>query len=396
MLSNLKILQVHNFYKQRGGEAGVIEMEKNLLKENGHEVINFYKDSANERGGVISSMKTVWNMPFSKRIFQEFSQTLQSEKPDIVHVHNTYPLITPSVFYATKNQNIPVVYTLHNYRLIYPNALLMHNGEIDLRTMQNSAYSVVRDQVYQDSLLKTYAVARLIEHHKKRKTWETMVDQFICLTEFAKDVFVEWGLPEHLLSVKPNFVQDPYQEFPHLDADSKKEGFLFVGRVSKEKGVEDLIDTWLDHELEIPLTIIGDGDIKEVLQKKSETNKYITWLGHQNKETVYKWLTKVKALILPSIWFEGFPMTLAESMAVGTPSIVSNIGSQHTIIKDGKSGLHFQVSNKKDLCNKVMSLNNDSKLVKKLSEGARSTYLKNFTEDANYSELMNIYQSVID
>lgn len=221
------------------------------------------------------------------------------------------------------------------------------------------------------------------------------MDKFICLTEFAKNIFMEWGLPENLLSVKPNFVQNPYKKFPQLSQDSQREGFLFVGRISKEKGVEDLINTWLDFSLEIPLTIIGDGELRKDLQEISTNNNYINWLGHQEKESVYSWLTKVKALILPSIWFEGFPMTLAESMAVGTPSIVSNIGSQQTIIKDGVSGMHFRVSDKNDLKDKVVLMNNNESLVKKLSQGARSIYSNNFTEEVNYSQLLEIYNSVI-
>lgn len=395
MQSALKILQVHNYYKQRGGEASVIEMERTLLEKNGHVVILFCKDSALESGSLVA-LKTAWKMPYSQTVFEELSKILMTDQPDIVHVHNTFPLITPSVFYACKKLGIPVVYTLHNYRLIYPNALLMHNGEIDLRTINNSAYSVVKDKVYQNSLMKTYAVSRLIEFHKKNSTWYTQVDKFICLTDFAKRIFMDWGLPENLLAVKPNFVQDPYRKFPDLNPDFKREGFLFVGRISKEKGVEDLIRTWINYDLEIPLNIIGDGELKNNLQEISKKNKYINWIGYQNKENVYLWLTKVKALILPSIWFEGFPMTLAEAMAAGTPSIVSNIGSQHTIIKDGISGLHFNVSDQKDLMEKVISLDENPEQVTKLSEGARSIYLNQFTEQVNYGQLLNIYKSVIN
>jgi len=197
-------------------------------------------------------------MPYSKSVFNEFKQVLYELKPDIVHVHNTFPLITPSVFYACKKCSIPVVLTLHNYRLIYPNALLMHDGKIDLRTFRKSAFSVVKDKVYQNSILKTLSVARLIEYHKKRNTWNTQVDKFISLTEYGKELFRDWGISEDLLVVKPNFVSDPYQQIKVLKHEKKKDGFLFVGRISREKGIEDVIETWVEYNLKIPLSIIGD------------------------------------------------------------------------------------------------------------------------------------------
>ena len=147
--------------------------------------------------------------------------------------------------------------------------------------------------------------------------------------------------------------------------------------------------------MNIPLTIIGDGDLKLSLQELSSSNQNIKWLGLQNKETVFKFLAEVKALILPSVWFEGFPMTIAEALAIGTPAIVSNIGNQHAIIEDGVTGRHFNVSDKQDLMQKVVELDNDKELVDKLSDGARSIYLKKYTDKVNYEQLIDIYQSVI-
>ena len=333
-------------------------------------------------------------MPFSKKYLELSKGRIQAVKPDVIHVHNTFPIITPSIFYAAKELGVPIIYTLHNYRLIYPNALLMHNGEIDRRTINGSAKSVVLDKVYKNSILKTLAVARLIEFHKKKNTWNTKVDKFISLTDFAKNVFTEWGIEKSRIVVKPNFIPDPVELLPQGKV-LKKDGFLFLGRISAEKGIHDLIQTWMKFNIESPLYIVGDGEIKAELEQQTSGNSNIKWIGLQTKEQVYKWFSKVKALVFPSIWFEGFPMTIAESLGMGVPIISSNIGSQSSIVKDGVNGLHFEVSNHESLHNKITMIDSDNELQEKLAEGSRNNYLDNYTPEINYSCLINIYNSVL-
>lgn len=389
----MKILQVHNYYKQRGGEANVVENEKLLLEQNGNIVDTFYVHSSDLKGA-FAELKTAFKMPFSKKYLVISKDRIQASKPDVIHVHNTFPIISPSIFYAAKELGVPTIFTLHNYRLIYPNALLMHNGEIDRRTINGSAKFVVSDKVYKNSILKTLAVARLIEFHKKKNTWNTKVDKFISLTEFAKNVFTEWGIEKSRIVVKPNFIPDPVELLPK-GRESKKDGFLFLGRISHEKGIHDLIQTWMKFNIESPLYIVGDGEIKEELEQKTSGNSQIKWIGLQTKEQVYKWFSKVKALVFPSIWFEGFPMTIAESLGMGVPIISSNIGSQGSIVKDGVNGLHFEVSNHESLHSKITMLDSDDELLKNLAKGSRKNYLDNYTPEINYSSLINIYNSVL-
>lgn len=389
----MKILQVHNFYKQRGGEANVVENEKLLLEEHGNTVETFYVNST-EVKGTVNELITAYNMPFSKKYYEIAKNRIEAYQPDIIHVHNTFPVITPAVFSAANDLGIPSVFTLHNFRLIYPNALLMHNGTIDLRTINGSAFSVVKDRVYKDSFIKTYSLARLIEFHKKRDTWNNKVTKFIALTNFAKKVFIEWGISNEKIDVKPNFIPDPMESLSGVKK-SEKEGFLFLGRISKEKGIHDLVETWMKYKIKASLYIVGDGEIREELERKTADIENIKWVGLQTKNQVYEWFSKVKALVFPSIWYEGFPMTIAESLGMGVPIISSNIGSQGSIVKDNVNGLHFEVGNHESLCQKVQLLDNDNSLLRKLSDGSRSNYLDSYTPDINYKELINIYNSIL-
>jgi glycosyltransferase involved in cell wall biosynthesis len=389
----MDIALLHNFYRQIGGEYQVFLNERDLLSQKN-------KVQTLTTNNKISNYKLLCKFLFgshwSSRSYHRIKKFLKNNDVGVIHVHNFFPLLSPSVFWGAKELGIATVHTLHNYRLIHPGATLMANGEVDERSIKGSAYECIKDKVYHDSYLQTAVVAHMIEYHRKKRTWNDKVDRFIALTDFARNKFIEAGLPAHKVSVKPNFIEDPYNIFPALKRKNNPEGFLFIGRISEEKGISDLIACWKEYDMDVPLYIIGDGPLEGKLKKKTETHNNVIWVGRLKKEKVYKWLSKVKALILPSICFETFGMALIESLAIGTPVITSNIGSQQSIIKDGKTGLHFEVSNLRDLKEKVDIINNNVDLVYELGKNARTDYLENYTPKKNYEMLMNIYQEAID
>ncbi len=390
----MRVLQVHNFYTQPGGEKMVLNQEKKLLERNGGTVYQFTKDSKSIKS-ISNRLYTLYNLKFSNSIFSEFKICCKINNPDIIHVHNTFPLITPAIFFVANELNIPIVYTLHNYRLLYPNGLLLHKGKVDERTIKGSAYKTIPQKVYRDSYVQTAALAYLIEYHRKRKTWEKYVDQFIALTEFAKNKFIEADIPQNRISVKPNFVIDPFDEYLNLKRSTEPEGFIFIGRISEEKGIKNLITVWLENDLSIPLYILGDGPLKKDLIAKTKGNDNIVWKGNVDKREVYESLSGCKALLFPSICYEGFPLTIAEAMAIGVPVMCSNIGSQQSIIKDGITGLHYNVQDAKDLLNKIRVLDSNEELVNKLGENSRKEYLEFYTPEKNYDMLIKIYQDVL-
>ncbi|MDC0249424.1 glycosyltransferase [Flavobacteriales bacterium] len=383
----MKILIIHNTYQHKGGEDMVMLLERSLLEKYGHELYDYFVSNDSIKGPY-QMIKTFINITYSNHQKDKISECLQKINPDIVHVHNFFPLITPSVFDACIENEIPVVHTLHNYRLICPSALLMHNNKIYEKSILKNAFATVADKVYRDSYFGTYAVARMIEYHKRNKTWETKVSQFIALTDFAKSKFIETGFLDHTISVKPNFVDD-------YGADNKKEDyFLFIGRLSEEKGIDLLLNTFM-HNGE-PLQIIGNGPKEKRVINIASKYTNITYLGFQDKVFIMQKLKKARALIFPSICYETFGMAIIEAFSAATPVIGPNIGAPNEIINHKENGLIYEVGDMEDLNHKISLFNNEVSLQKKLSKGARSSYELKYTAEKNYNILMDIYKKVIN
>ena len=381
----MKVLIVHNFYKIRAGEYSVLKNEIKLLKDNENEVITFYKDNKNIKN-FYSKVIHFLRIVYSKNIFKEFDYFLKQNKPDVIHVHNFFPIMTPAIFFAAQKNNIPIVHTLHNYRLICPTATLMHNNRIYEKSIINGPFSTIIDKVYRNSYLGTFALARMISYHKKYNTWNTQVDKFIALTNFSKSKFVEANFLTDKIEIKSNFVFDMY------DPDSdKKEYALFIGRISEEKGIRCLIKAW--EKIDYKLIIVGTGPLEDFV--KSQLNENIIFLGKQNKEEIRVLMNAASFLIIPSIWYEGFPMVILEAYSAGLPVIGSRIGSIEEVVLDNITGLHFKPNDSKDLVKKVNRIIKDRELLKIISKNSRKEYLEKYTPSKNYDILINIYNSVI-
>ena len=381
----MKVLIVHNFYKIRAGEFSVLKNEIKLLKDNGNEVITFYKDNKNIKS-FFSKVIHFLRIVYSRNIFNEFDNYLKQNKPDVIHVHNFFPIMTPAIFFAAKKNNIPIIHTLHNYRLICPTSTLMHNNRIYEKSIINGPFSTIIDKVYRNSYLGTFALARMISYHKKYNTWDNQVDKFIALTNFSKSKFVEANFLSHKIEIKSNFVFDMY------DPDSdKKEYALFIGRISEEKGIRYLIKAW--EKIDYKLIIAGTGPLENFI--RSRLNENIIFLGKQNKEEIRNLMNAASFLIIPSIWYEGFPMVILEAYSAGLPVLGSRIGSIEEVVLDDITGLHFESNNSRDIVKKVNRIIKNRELLKKLSKNARKEYLEKYTPTKNYDILKKIYFSVI-
>jgi len=239
-------------------------------------------------------------------------------------------------------------------------------------------------------------VAHMIEYHRKHGTWQKFPSAFIALSEFSKSKFVEGGLPEERIFVKPNFIEDPLNEFPNLDIKKpKKEFYMYVGRISGEKGIGELINYWLEENSGSKLVIAGDGPLKKKLQKKTMGRKDIDWKGHLEKDEILGLLSSAKAMLFPTKCYENFPITILEAMSVGCPVITSNIGNPAKIIEHGKTGFHFELDQPEDLMKQLKKLeNNDT--ANALSRDARNTYLEKYTPEINYRILLDIYEKAAE
>jgi len=385
-----QILIVHNKYKIRGGEDSVVENEFQLLKKNECSVDTYFVDNHAIKGffqKIITLLQTpfVWtnNQFIKKHLTKDSSST-------VIHIHNYFPLLSPSIFRAIKKQKIATVHTLHNYRSICPTALLMHDGKLQERSVHHSSWWAVSKKVYRNSAIGTFALCCMIELHKKLGTWHKHVDVFIALTEFSRDKFIEAGWPAGKIYVKPNFIEDRFNGVIRID---KKGGYaVFVGRLSEEKDIATLLESW--RYINYPLKVIGEGPL-ELLVNSCE-NSMIEYLGKLPVDKVLEYVQHAEFLILPSICYEGFPMVLVEAMCCGTPAIVSKLGSMEEIIDDGVNGLHFAAGDSYDLSKKVKHLIENKPLAQEMAFQARLEYLAKYTPEKNYQMLMKIYHRAIE
>ena len=385
----MKISIVHNYYQIAGGEDGVLDSECKLLtsKANSLELVSVNNDHIIS---TLAKIKALFGVVFSWSQFTKLKRMLRTQNPDVVHVHNYFPVISPAIFYACKSTHTPVVHTLHNYRAVCPTALLMHDGKVNERSINGSSWWAITKKVYKDSFVGTLALSLMVEAHKKTGTWQTKVDRYIALTEFARNKYIEAGWPAAKIVVKPNFIHDPFNG----DASVVKEGGygLFVGRLSEEKGIDILFESWTS--VTGKLKVIGDGPLKGFVEDQNSDN--IEFLGRKDKPAVLELVRNADFIIMPSTWYEGFPMVLVEAFACGTPALVSRLGSMEEIVKDGITGLHFEAGNAKDLAEKAQWLIKNPTRARDMGQNARNEYLAKYTPEKNYTMLMDIYQQAID
>jgi glycosyltransferase involved in cell wall biosynthesis len=397
----MKIFLIHNFYGSSApsGENTVFNVELKLLGNMGHGVISYTKHSDDIiKQGIYGKLKGALSTPWNPFSYNKIQKIVKKENPDIVHVHNTFPLISPSIFHALKNSDSAVVMTLHNYRIFCAVGIPMRNNKICTECLDNkSSFNALKYGCYRNNRLATIPMALMIELHRKLGTWKNHIDAFIALTEFQKDTMIQAGLPREKVYVKPHF----YAGNPEfIEYDNRKKCIVFVGRLGSEKGIFDLLEAWkLWGETAPVLRIIGDGELKSDIKHFIELNgldKTIKLEGLLPFEKVQKIISKSSLLILPSICFEGFPMTIREAFAHGVPVAGSDIGSIPDIVDDGINGILFRPGDAKDLLEKVKVLWNDQDRLEILAKAAKEKFEKFYTEEVNYKILMDIYQKAIE
>ena len=384
----MKVLFIHNFYQLAGGEDAVFANEVALLKNNGHEVIIHTVDNATITN-FFDKFCLLFNTIFSFSQYNKVKHLLQTELPAVVHVHNYFPLISPSVFYACKKCNIPVIHTLHNYRAVCPTALLMYDGEINEKSIHGNAWWSVAKKVYRNSFIGSLVLACMVESHKFLGTWQTKVNFFIALTEFAKIKYIEAGWPAEKILVKPNFIEVPSDS--SVPASKVGSYAIFVGRLSEEKGIDILLAAWT--RVDLPLKIIGDGPLKNHIVSKPSAS--IEYLGLKKKDEVLGLIQTADFIIMASTCYEGFPIVLLEAFACGTPALVPCLGSMGEIVESNIIGLHFEAGNATDLADKAQWMIDNPAAIKQMGVNARKEYLAKYTPEKNHEILMDIYQQAI-
>ncbi|PMB50215.1 glycosyl transferase family 1 [Fischerella thermalis CCMEE 5205] len=384
----MRILSVHNRYQIRGGEDESRQAEENLLREMGHEVTVY--EEHNDRIAKMNQLQVASRTIWSQEAYQIIQRRLQEQPQDIVHVQNFFPLISPSVYYAAKAQGVPVVQTLRNYRLLCPNALFFRDGQVceDCLGKFLPLPGVIHG-CYRESRVASVAVASMLTVHRTLRTWTKMVDVYIALTEFARQKFIQGGLPAEKIVVKSNFVH------PDPKPGEGKGGYaLYVGRLSVEKGLNTLLAAWKQLPMQLPLKIIGDGPLAGKLAADAKDMPHIEWLGRKSMSEVYELLGEAKFLIFPSNWYETFGRVAVEAFAKGTPVVASDIGAIAELVEDKRTGLKFIPADSADLAKKVTWLWENPQELNRMRQEVRREYEIKYTARQNYHKLMEIYDLV--
>lgn len=386
----------HNFYSSRmpSGENRVFIAEKAMLKKNGVEVITLTKDSddiyKSGRLGVLSAaLQTPWNWSAAA----EARELQRKENPQILHVHNTFPLISPSIFHAVRHPAARIM-TLHNFRMVCPAAIPMRDGSICTECIRKkSALPSVLHGCYRGSRIATLPLAIMSQLHRHIGTWNSHIDALITLSDFQREIMIQAGFPESKIHVKPNFSSITPKNTPWQERGNYA---VFIGRLGEEKGVHSLLKAWKLWGNSAPeLRIIGDGELNDFLRKQAE-GLPVKFLGQISPEDVMTQISQSKLQILPSEWFETFGLAVIEAFAHATPAAVSRIGALPSIVQDDHNGLIFEPGNPISIMNTIRDAWHSPGKLERLGKAAQADFKEKYTEQQNFSLMMRIYNTALE
>ena len=382
---SMRVLVLHNYYQQRGGEDMVVEAEVDLLRQHGSEVGTLFRhnDELKNVSGISAALNTFW----SGNSGQQLQEKIEAFKPDVIHVHNTFPLLSPSVFWTAERLRVPIVQTLHNFRLLCPQATFLRNGQICEDCLGTSPWRGVSRRCYRGSLPASAVLAGMTTLHRSIGTFRKRVTRYIALNDFCRDKFIQGGLPAERISVKPNFV-----DLPVSSASEARRGGVYVGRLSPEKGVEVMWKALTTMSSGEGLKVIGGGPMADLLEGASN----IRMLGQLPFGAVAQELSRASYLVLPSICYESFPRTLVEAYACGLPVIASRLGALAGLIDHQRTGLLFEPGNPAALAEAIRWAEANPEEMRRMGENARAEYLDYYSPENNVRQLLAIYARAIN
>jgi glycosyltransferase involved in cell wall biosynthesis len=387
----MKILLIHNRYLEPGGEDEVVLSEKTMLENNGHEVI--YYERHNVEFKTYSNFQKLHfflsGVYWSRRSYQEVKSLIRKYKPDLAHIHNTFSVISPSVYQACLDEKVAIVQTLHNFRFLCPIGVFYRKGKICEECLDHGRGQVIKHKCWKNSRWLSSVLKRTIDQFYKKGIVSQGIRRFIALSEFSRQKYVQNGFPQDKLRVKSNFLNP--------DPGVKKEFgsyVLYVGALQSYKGIDTLLKAWKKTSLTTSLKIIGDGPLRNHVLSSDPQYK-IEFLGRKTLQDVIGFIKGAKFVVVPSECYENFPRVIVESYACGVPVIASRLGAVAELVEDQKTGLHFEAFNSDDLAEKIKILMNDSVLCARMGEEARKVFVEKYTAEKNYQQLKSIYEEAL-
>ena len=365
----------------------MFEDEGALLEKYGHQVFRFTisNDSIVDLNRIELVAKTFWN----KAVASELDQIICRDRPDVMHVTNAFPLISPSAYKVAKDHGVGVVQSIHNYRMLCPKAQFVRNSQVCEKCLgKRFAWPAIYHACYKENRLATTVVAAMTAFHRARNSWTQLVDRFIAPTQFVKDKHVEGGFDARQIDVKPNFV------FPDPGSGSGDGNYVaFAGRLSAEKGVDTLLETWQHLSANVRLKIAGDGPLADRVKAAADADNRIEWLGRIEKKEMFDLLGQATCLIMPSVCYETFGLTIVEAFSKGTPVVVSRMGAMQELVQDERNGFLVEPGNAKQFAatiDQVFSMD-----TAELRVAARQDFELKYTAEANQEWLIDIYNKAL-
>lgn len=387
----MKVLLCHSYYTQRGGEDRCFEEERELLLANGHEVTEYVRrnEELASAGRLTAAATMLWNRAAARDV----SKLIDAHRPDVLHVTNAFPLISPSVCAAAHRRGVAVVQALHNYRMLCANSYLMRDGRPCEECIGRSIpLPAVKHRCYRDSAAASAAVAAMQVVHRTLGVWRNRVDAFFTVSNFARQKFIDAGLPADRVHAKYNSVS------PDPGVSSGAGGHIaLVCRLSPEKGIATALAAWKNDASLPPLAIVGDGPLRAEVEAAAARDPRITCHGELSNSDAQRVIGDARLLLMPSLWYETFGRTIAEAYAAGTPVAVSRLGAMAELVGDGAAGALFQAGDAADLTRTVARLTAlpaEEQLAMRLR--ARLAYERQFTPAQNYRRLLEIYTIALD
>ncbi|MEC4721960.1 glycosyltransferase family 4 protein [Noviherbaspirillum sp. CPCC 100848] len=379
----MKILIAHNAYQHRGGEDAVVDAEVALLREHGHEVEVYaqHNDALNNMPRATAAMTAIW----SHRSTGDIDSLCERFAPDVIHVHNTFPLISPSLYWAAARRHVPVVQTLHNFRLLCPQAIFLRDGKVCEDCVGKLPWRAVTRKCYRDSAVQSAVITSMLATHRAIGTYRERITRYIALNSFARDKYIEGGLPANRFRIKPNFVaSSAHPTWEH------RSGGMYVGRLSSEKGL-DVLAQAVRLAPSAAVDVIGSGPL-EALARDAFGDRL---LGFRPLDDIMARMGTAEFMVLPSICYENSPRTIVEAFSCGLPVIASRLGALIDIVRDGETGLLFNPGDPADLAAKMSWAAANPEQMKRMGRAARTEYEAKYTPERNYDLLIDIYEDAI-
>lgn len=393
----MKILAIYNFHRKgsASGDDQVFINETSLLEANGHAVIRYTEcNDKFDSAGILEKIKYTFGMLWSFKNYKEVKSLIKQEKPDIVHIHTFFPLLSPSVLYAAKKGGCKVVATLHDTRFICPCATSLRGMKLCNECGDGHYFRMCKYGCFKNSRLQSLIVASIFKYHRIRKSFYKQIDKYICLNETQIQLLTQIGFEKDKIIKKYNFVSDIKIDQQSDTSYLPEHYVVFYGRIGEEKGVRLLMKIW--NELsDIPLVIMGGGPLEKEIESWAVDKKNVFFLGYTKRNKCLSIVQKSQFVVFPSIWYEGCSMVEIETECLGKALIVTDLGFSSEAIKNGINGYKVSLYSIDDFVKTIRTLWNDPNLCKQLGENARMDYETKYSPQANYHQLIEIYQSMV-